>query len=76
MGRACSMHEGKRNIYDFGGKARRKETILVRARRRWVDTIIMYLREIRRCGIDWIDLAQVRDQWRALVNSAMNFRVL
>jgi hypothetical protein len=35
----------------------------------------MDLREIRWDGMDWIDLAQDRDQWRALVNTVMNLRV-
>jgi hypothetical protein len=41
---------------------------LGRPRRRWVDNIKMDLREIGWDGMDWIDLAQNRDQWRALVN--------
>jgi hypothetical protein len=48
---------------------------LGRPRRRWVDNIKMDLREIRGDGMDWIDLAQDRDQWRALVNMVMNLRV-
>jgi hypothetical protein len=44
-------------------------------RRRWVDNITMYLRDIGWCGVDRIDLAQDRDQWRALVNVVMNLRV-
>jgi hypothetical protein len=32
------------------------------------------LREIGWGGMDWIDLAQDRDQWMTLVNTAMNFR--
>jgi hypothetical protein len=40
-----------------------------------VDNIKMDLREIGWDGIDWIDLAQDRDQWRTLVNMAMNLRV-
>jgi hypothetical protein len=48
---------------------------LGRPRRRWMDNIKMDLREIGRGGMDWIDLAQVRDQWRALVNTVMNLRV-
>jgi hypothetical protein len=35
----------------------------------------MYLREIRWGGVVWIELAQDRDQWRALVNTVMNLRV-
>jgi hypothetical protein len=48
---------------------------LGRPRRRWVDNIEMDLREIGWVGVDWIDLAQDRDQWRALVNTVMNLRV-
>jgi hypothetical protein len=48
---------------------------LGRPRRRWENNIKMNLREIGRCGVDWIDLAQDRDQWMALVNKAINFRV-
>jgi hypothetical protein len=46
-----------------------------RLRRRWVDNIKMDLREIDWGDMDWIDLAQDRDQWRALVNTLMNLRV-
>jgi hypothetical protein len=40
-----------------------------------VDNIKMDFREIGWNGMDWIDLVQVRDQWRALVNAVMNLRV-
>jgi hypothetical protein len=40
-----------------------------------VDNIKMDLREIEWDGVDWIDLAQDRDQWRTLVNTVMNLRV-
>jgi hypothetical protein len=49
---------------------------LGRPRRRWVDNIKMDLREIEWDGMDWFELAQDRDQWRALVNTVMNLRVL
>jgi hypothetical protein len=38
-------------------------------KRRWVDNIKMDLREIEWNGVDWIDMAQDRDQWMALVNT-------
>jgi transposase len=44
-------------------------------RRRWVDNIKIGLREIGWDGMDWIDVAQDRGQWRALVNTMMNLRV-
>jgi hypothetical protein len=40
-----------------------------------VDNIKMDLREIGWVDMDWIDLAQDRDQWRDLVNTIMNLRV-
>jgi hypothetical protein len=48
---------------------------LGRPRRRWVNNIKMDLGEIGWDGVDWIDLAQDRNQWRALVNAVMNFQV-
>jgi hypothetical protein len=62
------------------GETRNTYMILVgrtlgRLRRRWVNNINLDLREIGWDGIDWIDLAQNRDQWRALVNTVMNLRI-
>jgi hypothetical protein len=48
---------------------------LGRSRRRWEDNIKMFLQNVGWGGMDWIDLAQVRDRWQALVNAAMNLRV-
>jgi hypothetical protein len=48
---------------------------LGRTRRRWVYNIKMDLGEIRWYGMDWIEVAQDRDQWRALMNTVMNLRV-
>jgi len=46
-----------------------------RHRRKWEDNIKMDLQEVG-CGvIDWFELAQDRDRWRALVNAVMNLRV-
>jgi hypothetical protein len=47
-----------------------------RPRRRWVDGIKMNLSEISWEGVECIHLAQVRDRWRAVVNTVMNCRVL
>jgi hypothetical protein len=64
-----------RNTYRIlVGKPEEKRP-LQRSRCRWVDNIKMELREIGWDGKDWIDLAQDRDQWRALVNTVMNLRV-
>jgi hypothetical protein len=49
---------------------------LERPRRRWEDGIKMDLREIGWGGVQWIQLAQDRDRWRAVVNAVMNLRVL
>jgi hypothetical protein len=49
---------------------------LGRSRSRWEDDIRMDLRKIGSRGVDWIQLAHVRDRWRALVNTAMGLRVL
>ena len=75
MGGACSAYGEWRCVYkglvvEPEGKRR-----LGRPRRRWEDNIKMDLREVG-CGcMDWIELAQDRDRWRALVNVVMNFRV-
>ena len=55
------------------GKLERKRP-LGKPRRRWEDNIKMDLQEVGGGG-DWIELAQDRDRWRALVNMVMNLRV-
>jgi hypothetical protein len=47
---------------------------LVRPRRGWKDNIKMNLQAVDG-GMDWIDLAQDRDSWRAVVNAVVNLRV-
>jgi hypothetical protein len=51
------------------------KTPLEKPGRRWMDNIKMYLTKIRRGIVGWIDLAQDRDEWRALVNTVMSLRV-
>jgi hypothetical protein len=48
---------------------------LVRPRHRWEDNIKMDLQEVGCGGMDWIELAQDRDMWQALMNVIMNLRV-
>jgi hypothetical protein len=49
--------------------------LLGRPRRRWYDTIKMYLQGIRWGCVDWIDLPHVKVKWRVLGNAAMDHRV-
>jgi hypothetical protein len=75
MGWECSTNGEKRNAYrSLVGKPEGKRP-LGRPRRRWEDNIRMDLREIGWSGTDWIDLAQDRDHWRALVDTVMNLQV-
>jgi len=48
---------------------------LGRPRHRWEDNIKMDLQEVRCRGMSWIELAQDRGRWRALVNAVMNLGV-
>ena len=56
------------------GKPERKRP-LGRPRRRWEDNIKVDLQEVGCGGVDWIELAQDRDRWRALAYAVMNLRV-
>jgi hypothetical protein len=48
---------------------------LARPKRRWEDNLKMNVQEVGCGGMDWIELAQGRDKWRALVNAVMNLRI-
>ena len=75
MGRACNMNGEKRNTYRISvGNPEGKRQLDI-PKRRWVDSIQIELRGTGWGGMDWIDLAQDRDQWWALVNMAVNLRV-
>ena len=67
------MGEGRGVHRVLVGKPERKKP-LGRPRRRWENNIKMDLWEVGGGG-DWMELAQDRDRWRALVNRVMNFRV-
>jgi hypothetical protein len=73
-GHVARMGE-KRNEYRILTGNPEGKRPLERPRRRWVDNIKMDLREIGWDSMDWIDLAQDRGQWRALVNAVLNLRV-
>jgi hypothetical protein len=72
-------------MWHEGGRTRNAYRILVgkpegkrplgRPRRTWVDNIKIDVSKIGCDGVDWIDLAQDGDKWRALVNTVMNLRV-
>jgi hypothetical protein len=69
MGTACCTNGAKRNAYRIlVGKLEGKRP-LGRTRRRWMDSSKMGLKEIGWGGMDWIDLAQDREQWRVFVNT-------
>jgi hypothetical protein len=65
----------KKNAYRILVRMPEEKRPLGRPRRRWVHNIKMDLREIGWDGMDWIDLAENRGHWRALVNTVMNLRV-
>jgi hypothetical protein len=74
MGRTCSTDVVEEECIVFMEKPEGKRR-LERSRHRWGDNIRLDRREIGWGGMDWTDLAQDRDQWRALVNTLMNLRV-
>jgi hypothetical protein len=65
----------KRNAYRILVGNPEGKRSLGRPRRRWVNNHKIDVRQIGWNGMDWIDLAQNRDQWRVLVNAEMNLRI-
>jgi hypothetical protein len=74
VGHVARMGEGRGayRIWVVRPEGRRP---LGRPRRRWEDNIKMDLQEVGWGGMDWIDMAQDRDRWRALVSAVINPRV-
>jgi hypothetical protein len=73
-GHVARMGERRGAYRALVGKPERRRP-LGRPRRTWEDNIKMDLREVGWGGMDWINLAQDRDRWRALVNAVINLRV-
>jgi hypothetical protein len=68
----CTHGEGeKKNAYGVEGNPEGRRSLRI-CKHRWKDNINMNFRQIVWCGMDWIHLAQDRDQSAALVNSVMN----
>jgi len=73
-GHVARMRESRREYKVLVGKPEEKRP-LGRPRGRWEDNTTMELQEVGCGGMDWIDLAQDRDRWHALVNAVMNLRI-
>ena len=74
VGHVARMGEGRGIYRVLVGKPEGKRPLGI-PRRRWEDNIKMDVREVGCGGMDWIDLAQDKDRWWALVNVVMNLRV-
>ena len=75
MGGTCSAYGERRGVYRVLVKKRERKRALGRLRRRWEDNIKMDLQEMGRGDMDWIEMAQDRDRWQALVTAVMNLLV-
>ena len=74
VGHVACMGEG-RGVYRVLVGKREGKRSLGRPRGRWKDDIKMDLQRVGYGGMDWVELAEDRDRWRALVNVVMNLRV-
>ena len=73
-GHVARMGE-RRVVYRVLARKPEGKRPLGRPRRRWDDNLKMDFLEVGCGSMDWIDLCQYRDSWRALVTAVMNFRV-
>jgi len=74
LGHVARMGE-KRGVYRVVVGKPEWKSPLGRPRRRWDDSINLDLQEVGCGGVDWIELAQDRDRWRASMNAVMNLRL-
>jgi len=75
MGGACNTNGGMRGAYRVLMEKPEGMRLLGRPRHRWEENIKMGLQEVEWMSMDWIDLVQDRERWRALVNTIMNLQV-
>jgi len=73
-GRVTSIRE-RRGLHRILVRKPEVKRKLGRFRRSWEDNIMMYLQEVICGGMDWIEMVQNRNSWRALMNAVMNLRV-
>jgi hypothetical protein len=69
MGGACGAYGGGEGVNRVLVEKPEGKRTLGRPRRRWEENIKMYVQEVRRSRGDWMELAQDRDGWRALVST-------
>jgi hypothetical protein len=74
MGGACNTYVENRGVYRILVERLEGRRPLGRTKRRWEKNIKMDLQDME-WGKAWIELAQLRDRWRAVVNAVMNLRV-
>jgi len=75
VGGPCSTYRESVSVYRVLVGKHEGRRPLGRPRRRWEDNIKMDLQEVECGGMDWIDVAQERDRWWALVNGVTNLGV-
>jgi hypothetical protein len=75
MGTEYNTHRNKTNEYRVLFRNPEGKRPLGRPRRKWEDNVGTDLEDMGWDSMDWIDLAEDRDQWHAIVNTVMNIRL-